>query len=66
MCLNNWSDCTFAVNKAVCDRGKNMYTSISFVSVCSELSKPLLPVGRAGILISEILHLLCKHMVSNA
>ncbi|XP_072308295.1 eukaryotic translation initiation factor 4 gamma 3 isoform X6 [Eucyclogobius newberryi] len=28
----------------------------------SELSKPLLPVGRAGILISEILHLLCKHM----
>ncbi|XP_024915861.1 eukaryotic translation initiation factor 4 gamma 3 isoform X7 [Cynoglossus semilaevis] len=28
----------------------------------SELSKPLLPVGRAGILISEILHILCKHM----
>uniref|UniRef100_A0A665XDA9 Eukaryotic translation initiation factor 4 gamma, 3a n=1 Tax=Echeneis naucrates TaxID=173247 RepID=A0A665XDA9_ECHNA len=28
----------------------------------SELSKPLLPVGSAGILISEILHLLCKHM----
>ncbi|XP_070814343.1 eukaryotic translation initiation factor 4 gamma 3 isoform X5 [Chaetodon trifascialis] len=28
----------------------------------SELSKPLLPVGRAGILISEILHLLCKQM----
>ncbi|XP_044023909.1 eukaryotic translation initiation factor 4 gamma 3 isoform X8 [Siniperca chuatsi] len=26
----------------------------------SELSKPLLPVGRAGILISEILHILCK------
>uniref|UniRef100_A0A671YGC0 Eukaryotic translation initiation factor 4 gamma 3 n=1 Tax=Sparus aurata TaxID=8175 RepID=A0A671YGC0_SPAAU len=28
----------------------------------SELRKPLLPVGRAGILISEILHLLCKQM----
>lgn len=28
----------------------------------SELSKPLLPGGRAGILISEILHLLCKQM----
>ncbi|KAJ7306509.1 hypothetical protein JRQ81_009865 [Phrynocephalus forsythii] len=28
----------------------------------TELSKPLLPVGRAGILISEILHLLCKQM----
>lgn len=28
----------------------------------SELSKPLLLVGRAGILISEILHLLCKQM----
>ncbi|XP_016524412.1 eukaryotic translation initiation factor 4 gamma 3 isoform X11 [Poecilia formosa] len=28
----------------------------------SELSKPLLPVGRAGILISEILHILCKQM----
>ncbi|XP_035376089.1 eukaryotic translation initiation factor 4 gamma 3 isoform X3 [Electrophorus electricus] len=28
----------------------------------SELSKPLLPVGRAGILFSEILHLLCKQM----
>ncbi|TNN62531.1 Eukaryotic translation initiation factor 4 gamma 3 [Liparis tanakae] len=26
----------------------------------SELGKPLLPVGRAGILISEILHILCK------
>uniref|UniRef100_W5KAJ0 Eukaryotic translation initiation factor 4 gamma 3 n=1 Tax=Astyanax mexicanus TaxID=7994 RepID=W5KAJ0_ASTMX len=26
----------------------------------SELSKPLLPVGRAGVLLSEILHLLCK------
>lgn len=31
---------------------------------CSEFSKPLLPVGRAGILFSEILHLLCKQMVS--
>uniref|UniRef100_A0A8C7WDK3 Eukaryotic translation initiation factor 4 gamma 3 n=1 Tax=Oncorhynchus mykiss TaxID=8022 RepID=A0A8C7WDK3_ONCMY len=28
----------------------------------SELSKPLLPVGRAGILFSEILHILCKQM----
>ncbi|XP_041837192.1 eukaryotic translation initiation factor 4 gamma 3 isoform X3 [Melanotaenia boesemani] len=28
----------------------------------SELSKPLLPVGRAGILISEILHILCKQL----
>lgn len=28
----------------------------------SELSKPLLPVGRAGVLLSEILHLLCKQM----
>uniref|UniRef100_A0A3Q3EL07 Eukaryotic translation initiation factor 4 gamma, 3a n=1 Tax=Labrus bergylta TaxID=56723 RepID=A0A3Q3EL07_9LABR len=28
----------------------------------SELSKPLLPVGRAGILISELLHTLCKQM----
>ncbi|KAL2090484.1 hypothetical protein ACEWY4_012747 [Coilia grayii] len=28
----------------------------------SELSKPLLPVGRAGILFAEMLHLLCKHM----
>nr|XP_020136638.1 eukaryotic translation initiation factor 4 gamma 3 isoform X15 [Microcebus murinus] len=27
-----------------------------------EFSKPLLPVGRAGILLSEILHLLCKQM----
>lgn len=33
-------------------------------SVHSELRKPLLPVGRAGILISEILHILCKQMVS--
>lgn len=29
----------------------------------SELRKSLLPVGRAGFLISEILHLLCKQMV---
>ncbi|XP_068170639.1 eukaryotic translation initiation factor 4 gamma 3-like isoform X2 [Antennarius striatus] len=28
----------------------------------SELRKPLLPVGRAGILISQILHILCKQM----
>eukprot|EP00066_Takifugu_rubripes_P022618 XP_011611884.1 PREDICTED: eukaryotic translation initiation factor 4 gamma 3 isoform X1 [Takifugu rubripes] len=28
----------------------------------SELRKPLLPVGRAGMLISEILHILCKQM----
>ncbi|XP_038871796.1 eukaryotic translation initiation factor 4 gamma 3-like isoform X3 [Salvelinus namaycush] len=28
----------------------------------SELSKPLLPVGKAGILFSEILHILCKQM----
>uniref|UniRef100_A0A6Q2WQ89 Uncharacterized protein n=1 Tax=Esox lucius TaxID=8010 RepID=A0A6Q2WQ89_ESOLU len=28
----------------------------------SELSKPLFPVGRAGILFSEILHILCKQM----
>ncbi|CAL8336792.1 unnamed protein product [Lota lota] len=28
----------------------------------SELSKPLLPVGRAGMLFSEILHILCKNM----
>lgn len=32
--------------------------------VRSELRKPLLPVGRAGTLISEILHILCKQMVS--
>jgi hypothetical protein len=29
-----------------------------------EFSKPLLPVGRAGVLLSEILHLLCRQMVS--
>ncbi|XP_036415617.1 eukaryotic translation initiation factor 4 gamma 3 isoform X2 [Colossoma macropomum] len=28
----------------------------------TELSKALLPVGRAGVLLSEILHLLCKQM----
>ncbi|KAM3621369.1 uncharacterized protein V6R79_010350 [Siganus canaliculatus] len=28
----------------------------------SELRKPLLPVGRAGILVSQILHILCKQM----
>ncbi|XP_029103696.1 eukaryotic translation initiation factor 4 gamma 3-like isoform X3 [Scleropages formosus] len=35
---------------------------ISMRELFSELSKPLLPVGRAGILFSEILHLLCKQM----
>ncbi|XP_030584963.1 eukaryotic translation initiation factor 4 gamma 3 isoform X2 [Archocentrus centrarchus] len=34
----------------------------SMKELFSELSKPLLPVGKAGILISEILHILCKHM----
>ncbi|XP_030077925.1 eukaryotic translation initiation factor 4 gamma 3 isoform X4 [Microcaecilia unicolor] len=35
---------------------------ISMRELMIELSKPLLPVGRAGILLSEILHLLCKQM----
>ncbi|XP_051947205.1 eukaryotic translation initiation factor 4 gamma 3-like isoform X4 [Xyrauchen texanus] len=35
---------------------------ISMRELFSEFSKPLLPVGRAGILFSEILHLLCKYM----
>ncbi|RXN02638.1 eukaryotic translation initiation factor 4 gamma 3 isoform X4 [Labeo rohita] len=35
---------------------------ISMRELFSEFSKPLLPVGRAGILFSEILHLLCKQM----
>uniref|UniRef100_A0A671TBR3 Eukaryotic translation initiation factor 4 gamma 3-like n=1 Tax=Sinocyclocheilus anshuiensis TaxID=1608454 RepID=A0A671TBR3_9TELE len=35
---------------------------ISMRELFSELSKPLLPVGRAAILFSEILHLLCKQM----
>ncbi|XP_076124918.1 eukaryotic translation initiation factor 4 gamma 3 isoform X3 [Alosa pseudoharengus] len=35
---------------------------ISMRELFSELSKPLLPVGRAGILFAEILHLLCKQM----
>ncbi|KAM6927849.1 eukaryotic translation initiation factor 4 gamma 3 [Xenentodon cancila] len=34
----------------------------SMKELFSELSKPLLLVGRAGILISEILHILCKQM----
>ncbi|XP_062317767.1 eukaryotic translation initiation factor 4 gamma 3 isoform X5 [Osmerus eperlanus] len=34
----------------------------SMRELLSELSKPLLPVGRAGILFSEILHILCKQM----
>ncbi|KAL2104182.1 hypothetical protein ACEWY4_001050 [Coilia grayii] len=35
---------------------------ISMRELFSEFSKPLLPVGRAWILFSEILHLLCKQM----
>nr|KAF6443607.1 eukaryotic translation initiation factor 4 gamma 3 [Molossus molossus] len=35
---------------------------ISVRELIIEFCKPLLPVGRAGILISEILHLLCKQM----
>ncbi|KAK7128843.1 hypothetical protein R3I94_017167 [Phoxinus phoxinus] len=35
---------------------------ISMRELFSEFSTPLLPVGRAGILFSEILHLLCKQM----
>ncbi|XP_052465573.1 eukaryotic translation initiation factor 4 gamma 3 isoform X1 [Carassius gibelio] len=35
---------------------------INMRELFSELSKPLLPVGRASILFSEILHLLCKQM----
>uniref|UniRef100_A0A8C2SBD6 Eukaryotic translation initiation factor 4 gamma 3 n=1 Tax=Capra hircus TaxID=9925 RepID=A0A8C2SBD6_CAPHI len=35
---------------------------ISMRELITEFCKPLLPVGRAGILISEILHLLCKQM----
>uniref|UniRef100_A0A670JAE4 Eukaryotic translation initiation factor 4 gamma 3 n=1 Tax=Podarcis muralis TaxID=64176 RepID=A0A670JAE4_PODMU len=35
---------------------------ISMRELLTEFSKPLLPVGRAGILLSEILHLLCKQM----
>ncbi|XP_062419900.1 eukaryotic translation initiation factor 4 gamma 3 isoform X3 [Pungitius pungitius] len=34
--------------------------AFSMRELFSELSKPLLPVGRAGLLISEILHVLCK------
>ncbi|CAL9704634.1 unnamed protein product [Knipowitschia caucasica] len=36
--------------------------AFSMRELFSGLSKPLLPVGRAGILMSEILHLLCKQM----
>uniref|UniRef100_A0A3B3SE01 Eukaryotic translation initiation factor 4 gamma, 3b n=1 Tax=Paramormyrops kingsleyae TaxID=1676925 RepID=A0A3B3SE01_9TELE len=36
--------------------------AISLREVFSEFSRHLLPVGRAGILFSEILHLLCKQM----
>uniref|UniRef100_A0AAY4EAN0 Eukaryotic translation initiation factor 4 gamma, 3a n=1 Tax=Denticeps clupeoides TaxID=299321 RepID=A0AAY4EAN0_9TELE len=35
---------------------------ISMRELFTEISKPLLPVGSAGILFSEILHLLCKQM----
>ncbi|XP_065430906.1 eukaryotic translation initiation factor 4 gamma 3 isoform X36 [Chrysemys picta bellii] len=35
---------------------------ISMRELIIEFSKPLLPVGRAGVLLSEILHLLCKQM----
>ncbi|XP_072101349.1 eukaryotic translation initiation factor 4 gamma 3 isoform X4 [Mobula birostris] len=35
---------------------------ISMRELFTELSKPLLPVGRAGVLLAEILHLLCKQM----
>nr|XP_061793761.1 eukaryotic translation initiation factor 4 gamma 3-like isoform X2 [Nerophis lumbriciformis] len=40
--------------------------AFSMRELFSELSKPLLPVGRAGVLISEILHILCKHMSHRA
>ncbi|XP_064253125.1 eukaryotic translation initiation factor 4 gamma 3 isoform X21 [Passer domesticus] len=36
---------------------------ISMGELTQEFSKPLLPVGRAGVLLAEILHLLCKQMV---
>ncbi|XP_037357066.2 eukaryotic translation initiation factor 4 gamma 3 isoform X4 [Talpa occidentalis] len=35
---------------------------ISMRELIIEFSKPLLPVGRAGVFLSEILHLLCKQM----
>ncbi|XP_010160155.1 PREDICTED: eukaryotic translation initiation factor 4 gamma 3, partial [Eurypyga helias] len=35
---------------------------ISVRALIQEFSKPLLPVGRAGVLLAEILHLLCKQM----
>ncbi|NXC06423.1 IF4G3 factor, partial [Orthonyx spaldingii] len=35
---------------------------ISVRELLQEFSKPLLPVGRAGVLLAEILHLLCKQM----
>nr|XP_032618521.1 eukaryotic translation initiation factor 4 gamma 3 [Chelonoidis abingdonii]XP_032618524.1 eukaryotic translation initiation factor 4 gamma 3 [Chelonoidis abingdonii]XP_032618525.1 eukaryotic translation initiation factor 4 gamma 3 [Chelonoidis abingdonii] len=35
---------------------------ISMRELTIEFSKPLLPVGRAAVLLSEILHLLCKQM----
>ncbi|XP_010117060.1 PREDICTED: eukaryotic translation initiation factor 4 gamma 3 [Chlamydotis macqueenii] len=35
---------------------------ISMRELIQEFGKPLLPVGRAGVLLAEILHLLCKQM----
>ncbi|NXA41829.1 IF4G3 factor, partial [Eudromia elegans] len=35
---------------------------ISMRELMQEFSKPLLPVGRAGVLLAEVLHLLCKQM----
>uniref|UniRef100_A0A8C8AU80 Eukaryotic translation initiation factor 4 gamma 3 n=1 Tax=Otus sunia TaxID=257818 RepID=A0A8C8AU80_9STRI len=35
---------------------------ISMRELIQEFSKPLLPVGRASVLLAEILHLLCKQM----
>uniref|UniRef100_A0A8D0R3G8 Eukaryotic translation initiation factor 4 gamma 3 n=1 Tax=Sus scrofa TaxID=9823 RepID=A0A8D0R3G8_PIG len=35
---------------------------ISMRELIIEFTKPLIPVGRAGVLLSEILHLLCKQM----
>ncbi|OXB77368.1 UNVERIFIED_CONTAM: hypothetical protein H355_002360, partial [Colinus virginianus] len=35
---------------------------ISMRELTQEFSKPLLPVGRTGVLLAEILHLLCKQM----
>eukprot|EP00062_Callorhinchus_milii_P012760 gi/632960130/ref/XP_007896020.1/ PREDICTED: eukaryotic translation initiation factor 4 gamma 3 isoform X2 [Callorhinchus milii] len=37
-------------------------SGISMRELFTEFSKPLLPVERAGVLLSEVLHLLCKQM----